>query len=157
MSHNLVTVQTCYNQIDAEIIRGRLSSAGINAFIVKDDCGGTDPMMQAMFGVKVKVDYRDEKNALEIIKRLRLHTKQTNVFVNGNKASMASFIILMINATGTGILLSGFVYYESLIFYGLILLILGSAAFLARFLIGRWEKGKKKEQRRKSRGSGLHI
>ena len=142
MSQNLVTVQSFSNDIDAEIIRGKLSSAGIKAFIVKDDCGGTDPMMQLVFGVKLKVDKKDERKALRVIKITRTAKQQSKVVAKNKTASIVSFIILMIYSIGTGLLLSGYVYFKSLIPYGCLFLIIGLALFLVKMLCVKAEHGR---------------
>jgi hypothetical protein len=67
MKDNLVSIKSFSNEVDAQIIQGKLKASGIKSFIVKDDCGGTDPLMQMAFGVELQVYQRDASNALKIV------------------------------------------------------------------------------------------
>ncbi len=52
---DLTEVIICYNDLDAEIVKGSLERAGIDVFISKDDCGGMEPQLQMTEGIKVMV------------------------------------------------------------------------------------------------------
>ena len=67
MKDNLVSIKSYSNEIDAQILQGKLKASGIKSFIIKDDCGGTDPIMQMTFGLELKVHRRDAPKALKII------------------------------------------------------------------------------------------
>lgn len=57
----MVTVKVCNTRIEAEIVRGKLESEGITAFISADDAGGmyAFPFQSGFSGVKVLVAVRD--------------------------------------------------------------------------------------------------
>jgi hypothetical protein len=63
MEHEQVVVGEFENEIDAEIAKGHLESAGIKAFIVKDDAGGMLPSLQNTEGVRLLVDETNEERA----------------------------------------------------------------------------------------------
>ncbi len=68
MERDLVVVGEFRNEIDAEIAKGHLESAGIKAIIIKDDVGGTLPSLQNVGGVQLSVDETEEKEARVILK-----------------------------------------------------------------------------------------
>lgn len=68
MEHDQVVVGEYTSEIDAEIARGHLESAGIKAFIIKDDVGGAFPSLQSTEGVKLVVNGPDEEKAKTILK-----------------------------------------------------------------------------------------
>ena len=67
MSDGRVTVGTYPTELEAEIDRGRLRSAGVEAVIVKDDCGGMRPHLAYTLGVKLKIASADETKAREVL------------------------------------------------------------------------------------------
>jgi hypothetical protein len=67
MKENFISIKYFTNEVDAQILKGKLKAFGIKSIIVKDDCGGTDPLMQMAFGVKLQVYQRDASKALKII------------------------------------------------------------------------------------------
>lgn len=68
MRHNQIVIGEFGNEIDAEIAKGHLESAGIKASIIKEDVGGTFPSLQNTEGVKLAVDETDEERARTILK-----------------------------------------------------------------------------------------
>ncbi len=68
MERDQVVVGEFRNEIDAEIAKGHLESAGIKAFIIKDDVGGAFPSLQNAEGVQLSVDETEEENARIILK-----------------------------------------------------------------------------------------
>ncbi len=59
---------TVYNsETEAEIVRGRLESEGIEARISADDCGGMLPQYQYIRGVRLLVAPEDIERAREIL------------------------------------------------------------------------------------------
>ncbi len=72
MSSQLTVVEVFNNQVEAEIAKGHLEASGIEAFVSKDDCGGTYPAMQLTRGVRLLVSSSDVEKAKEIL-RLDLH------------------------------------------------------------------------------------
>ena len=54
-------------ETDAELARAHLDSAGIEAFVLKDDCGGMEPMLQLTNGVRLVVRDGDLKEAVRIL------------------------------------------------------------------------------------------
>ncbi len=67
MKDNFVTIKSVSSEIEAEILNGKLNACGIESFIQKDDCGGTDPMMHLTFGIHIKVKKSDSGEALALI------------------------------------------------------------------------------------------
>jgi hypothetical protein len=68
MKHEQVVVGEFENEIDAEIAKGHLESAGIKASVIKDDAGGMFPSLQNTEGVQLSVDQTDEEKARIILK-----------------------------------------------------------------------------------------
>jgi hypothetical protein len=68
MKGQQVIVGEFENEIDAEIAKGHLESAGIKASIIKDDAGGMFPSLQNTEGVQVSVDEDEEEKARIILK-----------------------------------------------------------------------------------------
>lgn len=71
MEHDRVIVGEYANEIDAEIAKGHLESAGIQAFIIKEDAGGAFPSLQVTEGVRLVVNKADAQRAMEILKGKR--------------------------------------------------------------------------------------
>ena len=67
MEDRFVTFQSFTTEIEAEIVRGRLLSEGIEALIVKDDCGGMYPQLRLTQGVILKVLASELERAARII------------------------------------------------------------------------------------------
>ena len=55
MNEHMISVAEFENELEAEIARGHLESAGINAILSKDDAGGMLPSLQETEGVSVLV------------------------------------------------------------------------------------------------------
>jgi len=64
----LVTLRSFTDDIDADIAKQHLESAGILAFVRKDDYGGMQPALQRQVGVFLEVHEKDAKNAEHILK-----------------------------------------------------------------------------------------
>jgi len=64
---DLVTIKVFMTEIEAEIVRGRLLSEGIDAAIFKDDCGGMYPQLRLSQGVAVKVPADQSRRAAEVL------------------------------------------------------------------------------------------
>ena len=67
MANNPVMIAEYSSELDAELARSRLESAGIEAWVLKDDAGGMQPQLQITQGVKLFVDETDIDEALKII------------------------------------------------------------------------------------------
>jgi hypothetical protein len=63
----LKTIAIFSTDIEAELIKGKLESSGIDSFIFKDDCGGMRPHMQLTDGVQLKVNDADFETAKVIL------------------------------------------------------------------------------------------
>lgn len=63
----LVVVQTYSNEINAEIVKQKLASHGIDALISKDDDGGMLPSLQQTMSVKLEVLESNQSKALKIL------------------------------------------------------------------------------------------
>lgn len=73
MSLNVVEVHKCFNDVDAEIIKGMLEENGIEVFFVRDDCGGMEPQLQITEGIKILVPYAQSDQAGRIIEGVDLN------------------------------------------------------------------------------------
>jgi hypothetical protein len=67
---HLVTIRTFPNDIEADVARQHLESAGITAFVRKDDYGGFQPALQMQLGVFLQVLEKDAETAEEVLKSL---------------------------------------------------------------------------------------
>jgi len=68
MDDKIVTLQSYYDPMLAEIIRTRLEANGISCFIADNNTIGANPLYnQALGGVKVKVFERDVEKCREIL------------------------------------------------------------------------------------------
>jgi hypothetical protein len=122
MKDNFVTIKSFSSIFEAEILNGKLNAYGIESFIQKDDCGGTDPVMHLTLGVHIKVKKNDYEEALALINE---NGSRKNENRNITSKSMIPFWILMFLSVGTGLFLSGHEYYPGLIKYGVISVIIG--------------------------------
>ena len=68
----LVTLRTFPNEIEADIARQHLESAGITAFVRKDDYGGFQPALQLVRGVLLQVLEKDAVEAEEVLASLEI-------------------------------------------------------------------------------------
>jgi hypothetical protein len=55
------------SRVEAEIMTGYLRSHGVNAHISADDAGGTDPIYQTAFGVRVLVGSAEGRRAKQLL------------------------------------------------------------------------------------------
>ena len=62
----LAVVRTFLNSLDAEVARGALEAAGIDAMVRADDCGGTRPHLW-MGGIELLVREEDVPLADEVL------------------------------------------------------------------------------------------
>jgi hypothetical protein len=69
---HLKTVRTFPNDIEADVARQHLESAGITAFVRKDDYGGFQPALQMARGVILQVLEEDIEAAEEVLKSLEI-------------------------------------------------------------------------------------
>lgn len=72
MKREQVIVGSFRNEIDAEIAKGHLESAGIKASIFKDDVGGAFPSLQTAEGVQLLVSTAEEEKARTILREKRI-------------------------------------------------------------------------------------
>lgn len=61
-------VRTYGSEMEAELARTHLRAAGIESFILKDDCGGMEIPLQLTNGVRLTVNDEDLEFALEVLK-----------------------------------------------------------------------------------------
>lgn len=57
------------SELDAELAKSQLESAGIESAIVKDDAGSMLPSLQATEGVQLLVAMEDEESARKILEQ----------------------------------------------------------------------------------------
>ena len=65
LSH-LVTVRTFLNRIEAELALSALEAAGIEAVMLRDDCGGVRPSL-CLTGVDLLVRPEDFRRATDVL------------------------------------------------------------------------------------------
>ena len=125
MNGNLVNIKSVSNETDAQLIKGKLKASGIKSFIIKDDCGGTDPVMQMAFGVELKVHRKDAAKALKILDEKSYKQKISKNKIRENKTVYLSLLSLLMNSIGVGLLVAGYAYLKQLISYGFLFLTFG--------------------------------
>jgi len=64
---NVVTLRSFGNEFDADLAKSALTAAGIYCVLSHDDCGGMDPFLTSMLGVKLAVRVEDAPRAKEIL------------------------------------------------------------------------------------------
>ena len=138
MNGNLVTIKSLSNETDAQLIKGKLMASGIKSFIIKDDCGGTDPVMQMAFGVELKVHRKDAAKALKILDEKKSKQKISKNKIRENKTVYLSLLSLLMNSIGVGLLVAGYAYLKQLISYGFLFLTFG----LILWCISKYRKTK---------------
>ena len=62
-----VVLRTFSYRHEAEVVRGFLASAGIESFIVSDDCGAVDPALEYGRGTHLLVAEEDRRRAAEVL------------------------------------------------------------------------------------------
>ena len=67
MSGKQIVVATFAGEIEAELAKGSLDAAGIEATIAKDDCGGMRPELQFSGGVSLLVHADKAEEAKRIL------------------------------------------------------------------------------------------
>ncbi len=67
MNELQIILKTYGTEIDANIDKGRLEAAGINAEVTSDACGGMRPHLAYSLGVKLLVLREDEARAKELL------------------------------------------------------------------------------------------
>ncbi len=68
MEQTTVIIETYENAFEAEVARGRLEAAGIDATIDKDDVGSMIPSLQASAGVRLIVPAVKAEQARNILR-----------------------------------------------------------------------------------------
>jgi len=62
-----VVIRTFSNEIEAEMAISALEAAGIEAVMLRDDCGGVQPAMGWTAGVRLEVSDGDVEAAIEVL------------------------------------------------------------------------------------------
>lgn len=125
-ANELVTIESFQNEIEAEIAKGRLKSAGIKSFIFKDDCGGTRPHMQLTLGVDLKVRQIDSARASEALESIGTsERKQEGLKPGENKEAIYSLIAWVLCFIGGGLLLISISLGKALLVIGIVMLVVG--------------------------------
>ena len=125
MKDNFISIKSFSKSVDAQILQAKLKASGIKSFLVKDDCGGTDPIMQMAFGVELHVHQRDASKALKIIAEKSHKYKNTKKKTRDDTSAYLSLFSLFMNSIGIGLLVTGYAGYKQLIFYGFLFLSMG--------------------------------
>lgn len=63
----LTTLRRYGSRPEAEVVRGRLQSAGVKAIVLADDAGGMEPPLALTLGVRLLVDEKDVAAAKRIL------------------------------------------------------------------------------------------
>ncbi|SDS53011.1 putative signal transducing protein [Winogradskyella sediminis] len=75
MQNTFITIAKFQYSTEAEIIKGRLESDGIQVFLKDNITIDTDPLVsQAIGGVKLKVLAKDEEQARAILKSIKIYS-----------------------------------------------------------------------------------
>jgi len=67
MTDDLVKLEVYNSEIDADLARARLEGAGIQAVILSDDCGGMNPALTYVRGLRLMVRAEDEATARDVL------------------------------------------------------------------------------------------
>ena len=79
MQNTFVTIARYQYSSEAQIIKGRLEADGIEVFLRDNITIDTDPLVSnAIGGVKLKVLAKDEKEARNILKSIKLYSLDDN-------------------------------------------------------------------------------
>lgn len=125
-ANELVTIETFQNDIEAEIVKGRLMDAGIKSFIFKDDCGGTRPHMQLTLGVDLKVRQIDFARASEVLESIGTSDRKSGELKPGeNKAAIYSILAWVLSFIGCGLLVISMSLGKAQFVIGIVILFLG--------------------------------
>ncbi|MBN2017297.1 MAG: DUF2007 domain-containing protein [Candidatus Cloacimonetes bacterium] len=63
------------DKIEAELLEGLLKQAGIECYIISDDCDGMMPQLQLTEGVGVVINKADEDEARKIVESVNTNEK----------------------------------------------------------------------------------
>ena len=64
---DLVQISSFANEVDAELAKTKLESAGIDAYVSRDDAGGMEPQLQWANGVRLYVLESKANEAREVL------------------------------------------------------------------------------------------
>ena len=79
MEESKIVIEQYANELDAELARGHLEAAGIEAAIVKDDGGSMFPSLQSTEGVQLLVDRSKERDARRVLSEKRAGSKRQGI------------------------------------------------------------------------------
>jgi hypothetical protein len=65
--YSQICIATYADEMSAEVARMSLESAGIPAFVSKDDCGGMQPNLKMITKIRLMINAADEKEAQAIL------------------------------------------------------------------------------------------
>jgi len=68
MNEHMISLAAYESELEAEIARGHLESAGIDAIVSKDDAGGMLPSLHEAEGVRVLVWSEDVRRARVVLR-----------------------------------------------------------------------------------------
>ena len=108
MADKLITVKSFTTEIEAQIVRGRLQSEGIESFIIKDDCGGMYPHLHLTQGVLLKISEADLERALALIEPVDTPNKPPDQPSSVEEtAAMMSVNAWILGIIAVGLMLAG--------------------------------------------------
>ena len=76
MNEHMISLAAYESELEAEIARGHLESAGIDAIVSKDDAGGMLPSLQEAEGVHLLVWPKDRWRAWVVLQEKSNVTRQ---------------------------------------------------------------------------------
>ncbi|MFP4040077.1 MAG: putative signal transducing protein [Desulfosudaceae bacterium] len=138
MPDQLVTLKVFSTEVEAEMVKGRLLSEGIEAFVFKDDCGGMYPQLRLSQGVSLKVPSSQAARATDILNLWDPDPDGHDEEVNdnddaGSRAEIVSLLAWFFGTLGLGLLLLSF-FRPDLFYIGLPLLLV---SFIVARLFGK--------------------
>ncbi len=126
MPKDFVTIRSFSNDVEAQIAKGKLEASGIEAFIVKDDCGGAYPILQSIHGVNLKVAETDAQLAMDILEPETAPKRPPDRYARQKNAiAVWSLVTWLITTVGIGLLIAGLAGSKSLIAVGMLFIIAG--------------------------------
>jgi len=67
MRAGMTQIDTFLNELDAEIVLNRLQALGVQAELIKDNCGGMRPHLDLVRGIRLLVADEDQSKARDIL------------------------------------------------------------------------------------------
>ena len=126
MSEKIVTIKSFSSAVEANLVKGKLESSGIPAFVFKDDLGGMRPHLQLTSGVNLKVRRKDAKRALKILEQSVSPKVQSSKHLRLESiVAISSLLAWALWAAGCVFILTGYTSGKVYYYIGTSLIIIG--------------------------------